>query len=127
MQGRFNLNNLARLGEDQKTEDPQPLEQFQRLLVAVGLEAKWAGIARDWIDPDDVTSPEGAEDQVYTSQNPPYRAGNWPMISPTELMNMPGFTADAASAVCFSSVTGRTSPSRSSTSDNQPVDRRSGW
>ena len=30
-----------------------PLEQFQRLLVSVGLEPKWAGIARDWIDADD--------------------------------------------------------------------------
>jgi general secretion pathway protein K len=27
-------------------------------------------------------------------QNPPYRTGNWPMMSPTELMNMPGFGAD---------------------------------
>jgi general secretion pathway protein K len=99
MQGRFNLNNLASLvrGPDGKTfiEDPVPLEQFARLLVSVGLEAKWAGIARDWIDPDDVpSSPDGAEDQIYTSQTPPYRAGNYPMMSPAELMNLPGFGAD---------------------------------
>jgi general secretion pathway protein K len=31
---------------------------------------------------------------VYTSQSPPYRTGNWPMTSPSELMNMPGFGAD---------------------------------
>jgi general secretion pathway protein K len=99
MQDRFNLNNLARLtlGPDGKTliEDPVPLEQFTRLLVSVGLEPKWAGIARDWIDMDDVpSSPDGAEDQVYTSQTPPYRTGNWPMMSPAELMNLPGFGAD---------------------------------
>jgi len=94
MQGRFNLNNLARVTSDGKP-DPQPLLQFQRLLVSVGLEPKWAGIARDWIDADDLPgSPDGAEDAVYTAQIPPYRTGNWPMSSPSELMNLPGFGAD---------------------------------
>jgi general secretion pathway protein K len=94
MQGRFNLNNLGRVLSDGK-QDPQPLEQFQRLLAAVGVEPKWAGLARDWIDADDTPgSPDGAEDSVYTSQTPPYRTGNWPMMSPSELMNLPGFGAD---------------------------------
>ncbi len=97
MQGRFNLNNLAHLiiVNGKQTQDPQPLAQFQRLLVSAGLEAKWAGIARDWIDADDQPgTPDGAEDAVYTAQNPPYRTGNWPMTSPSELMNLPGFGAD---------------------------------
>jgi general secretion pathway protein K len=95
MQGRFNLNTLARIGTDGVTEDPLPLQQFQRLLISVGVEPKWAGLARDWIDPDDVPgNPDGAEDAVYTSQTPPYRTGNWPMMSPSELMNLPGFGAD---------------------------------
>jgi general secretion pathway protein K len=98
MQGRFNLNNLAHVlsGQNGQTiQDPLPLQQFQQLLVAVGLEPKWAGIARDWIDVDDQPGePDGAEDSVYTSQTPPYRTGNWPMMSPSELMNMPGFGAD---------------------------------
>jgi general secretion pathway protein K len=99
MQGRFNLNNLGRLITDGTTkqviQDPYPLAQFQRLLALVGLEPKWAAIARDWIDADgNPGSPDGAEDQVYTSQTPPYRTGNWPMMSPSELMNMPGFGAD---------------------------------
>jgi general secretion pathway protein K len=91
MQGRFNLNNLGHVTADGK-QDPQPLQQFQRLLVAVGLEPKWAGIARDWIDADDVPGdPDGAEDAVYTAQTPPYRTANWPMTSSSELMNLPGF------------------------------------
>jgi general secretion pathway protein K len=97
MQGRFNLNNLAHVvtQNGQTIQDPLPLQQFQRLLVVVGLEPKWAGIARDWIDADDQPGePDGAEDSVYTSQTPPYRTGNWPMMSPSELMNMPGFGAD---------------------------------
>ncbi len=94
MMGRFNLNNLGHVTADGKP-DPQPLEQFERLLVSVGLETKWAGIARDWIDADDQpTSPDGAEDSIYTSQTPPYRTGNWPMTSASELMNLPGFGAD---------------------------------
>ena len=94
MQGRFNLNNLGHVTADGK-QDPQPLLQFQRLLVSVGLEPKWAAIARDWIDADDLPgSPDGAEDAIYTSQVPPYRTGNFPMMSASELMNMPGFGAD---------------------------------
>jgi general secretion pathway protein K len=94
MQGRFNLNNLGRVLTDGK-QDPQPLAQFQMLLQLVNLEPKWAGLARDWIDADDMPgSPDGAEDQIYTSQIPPYRTGNWPMMSASELMNLPGFGAD---------------------------------
>jgi general secretion pathway protein K len=109
MQGRFNLNSLARpaqtgpggttnpnpIGAGGTQLDPQPLEQFQRLLISVGLEPKWAGIARDWITPTDIpSSPDGAKDSIYTSQTPPYRTGEYPMMSPSELMNMPGFGAD---------------------------------
>jgi general secretion pathway protein K len=107
MQGRFNLNNLARPAQTSPggatnpiavagTQfDPQPLEQFQRLLVSVGLEPKWAGIARDWITATDIpSSPDGAKDSIYTSQTPPYRTGEYPMMNPSELMNMPGFGAE---------------------------------
>lgn len=94
MQGRFNLNSLARMGAD-GVRNPLPLQQFQRLLASVDVEERWAGLVRDWIDQDDVvSSPDGAKDAVYTSQSPPYRTGNWPMMSPSELMNLPGFGAD---------------------------------
>jgi general secretion pathway protein K len=106
MQGRFNLNNLAHVATTPAGTtppiaaagtpyDPEPLAQFQRLLVSVGLEPKWAGIARDWITSTDIpSSPDGAKDSIYTSQTPPYRTGEYPMMSPSELMNMPGFGAD---------------------------------
>jgi general secretion pathway protein K len=106
MQGRFNLNNLAHIkttpagttppiAASGTPYDPEPFEQFKRLLKSVGLEEKWAGIARDWITATDIpSSPDGAKDSIYTSQTPPYRTGEYPMMSPTELMNMPGFGAD---------------------------------
>jgi general secretion pathway protein K len=91
MQGRFNLNNLGHyIGT---TPDPAPLAQFQRLLVAVGLEPKWAQMAQDWISANNTSSGVQAltGDSVYTQQNPPYRTGQYPMTSPSELMNLPGF------------------------------------
>ena len=96
LQGRFNLNNLGAVTPPPDSKlDPLPLEQFQRLLVSVGLERKWAGIARDWITDTDVpSSPDGAKDAIYTAQTPPYRTGEWPMMSASELMNLPGFGAD---------------------------------
>jgi len=103
MQGRFNLNNLGLLtpgtgpqgSSTATTQDPEALAQFQRLLVLVGLEPKWALMARDWIDADDIPgNPDGAEDQIYTSQTPPYRTGNWPMLWFIALKNLPEFGAD---------------------------------
>ncbi len=95
LQGRFNLNNLGtvlRNATTQKLEpDPFPLAQFEQLLISIGLETKWAQIARDWIDPDNLPGPNGAEDSIYTALDPPYLTGNFPMLSPTELMNLPGF------------------------------------
>lgn len=91
LSGRFNINNLLRLDKD-NNPDKQPLEQFEALLESLGLEQKWAELARDWIDANNNAGfPNGAEDSVYTSQTPPYRTGNWPMLSPAELMNLPGF------------------------------------
>jgi general secretion pathway protein K len=94
MQGRFNLNNLGRVTADGKP-DPQPLAQFQRLLVSLNLEPKWAQIARDWIDAGNIPGePDGAKDAVYTAQTPPYLTGNWPMTSISELLALPGFGID---------------------------------
>ncbi len=93
MEGRFNLNNLARVDAAGKP-DPQPVAQFRRLLISIELEPEWAEKAADWIDADDQPRANGAEDALYTSQDPPYKTGNWPMMSPTELMNLPGFGAE---------------------------------
>jgi general secretion pathway protein K len=97
MQGRFNLNNLghyiAATAGAPSIPDPAPLAQFQRLLAAVGLEVKWAQMAQDWISATNTSSGVQAAtgDSVYTQQTPPYRAGQYPMTSPSELMNLPGF------------------------------------
>ncbi len=92
-QGKFNLNSLAHRVND--APDPVPYEHFKRLLALLKLEDKWADLARDWIDADsDPAFPNGAEDAVYSAQVPPYRTGNWPMLSTTELLSLPGFGPD---------------------------------
>ncbi len=93
LQGKFNINNLATGANG--TTDPNWLQLFQQLLVQVGLETKWAGILADWIDADNTpNTPDGAEDSVYLTQTPPYRAANLPVTSISELLAMPGFGRD---------------------------------
>ena len=92
MQGRFNINNLV-------TSDRQVNEtavaQFERLLLLVGAQTRWARIMVDWIDDGTVPEfPEGAEDGTYLSQNPPYRTANVVVATTTEMMALPGMTRE---------------------------------
>lgn len=88
MQGRFNVNNLI----DQNGEfDQAALEQFQRLLQALGLDPRFAGITADWIDANqEAAFPDGAEDPIYTGFVPPYRAANQTLSSANELSAIDG-------------------------------------
>ncbi|NCF74093.1 MAG: type II secretion system minor pseudopilin GspK [Gammaproteobacteria bacterium] len=88
LQGRFNVNNLI----DANGEvDPDVLEQFQRLLVILEIDPRFAGLAADWIDADqDAGFPDGAEDSIYTGLIPPYRALNRSLTNVTELAALEG-------------------------------------
>jgi general secretion pathway protein K len=89
MQGRFNLNNLI---TSEGAINPEGVREFQNLLNALDLEPKWAGILADWLDTDTQPNfPDGAEDNIYTSQAPPYRAANGPITSVSELLALPEF------------------------------------
>ena len=89
LQGRFNVNNL--IGSDGDIDRPS-LEQFQRLLNALDIDPRYAGLAADWIDADqEAAFPDGAEDPIYTSLAPPYRAANQPLSSISELAALEGF------------------------------------
>ena len=88
LQGRFNVNNLI----DQDGEvDQAALEQFQRLLTALEIDPRFAGIAADWIDANrEAEFPDGAEDAIYTSFIPAYRTANVGITSATELAALEG-------------------------------------
>jgi len=91
-QGRFNLNNLV--NADGST-NPDSVLVFENLLSVLGLEPKWAPLMADWIDSDTVpNNPDGAEDSVYLSQVPPYRAANMFITSASEILALPGFGRD---------------------------------
>jgi general secretion pathway protein K len=89
MQGRFNLNELV---TSEGAVDREGVREFQNLLASLDLESKWAGILADWLDTDTQPNfPDGAEDDLYTSQTPPYRAANGAITSISELLALPGF------------------------------------
>ena len=88
LQGRFNINNLVDNNGDVQAES---LEQFRRLLTALDLDPRFAGIAADWIDSNQNASfPDGAEDPIYTGMMPPYRTANQPLTSTSELAALEG-------------------------------------
>ena len=88
LQGRFNINNLIdRNGQ----VDEESLEQFRRLLLALGLDQRLAGVAADWLDRDiEPAFPDGAEDSIYTGMIPPYRTANQTLSSISELAALDG-------------------------------------
>ena len=88
LQGRFNVNNLI---DANGIVDEESVEQFRRLLLALGLDQRFAGIAADWIDSDiDPSFPDGAEDSIYTGMLPPYRTANQALTSVSELAALDG-------------------------------------
>ncbi len=92
MQGRFNLNNLVNADD---TPNELAVAHLRRMLRALELEDKWANLIVDWIDRNNnVTLPDGAEDNAYTSQSPPYLAANQRLITTSELLSLPGFGPD---------------------------------
>jgi general secretion pathway protein K len=88
LQGRFNLNNL--LDNEGKIEEVS-LEQFRRLLIAHGVDPRFAGITADWIDSDrEASFPDGAEDSIYTGMIPSYRTANQTISAVSELAAIEG-------------------------------------
>ena len=88
LQGRFNINNLIDAAGE---VDQSSLEQFKRLLLALGLDERFAGITADWLDGNqDAGFPDGAEDSIYTGIIPPYRTANQIVSSTSELAALEG-------------------------------------
>jgi len=89
-QARFNLNSVV---------DPANLQVLKNLLGVLLLDPLLADSLADWIDPDDIMRPGGAEDVYYVNLNPPYRAANQPMASVDELRLVRGFDAKTVAAL----------------------------
>lgn len=109
LQGRFNINNLIDAnGQIHKAS----LEQFQRLLIALSIDPRFAGIAADWLDADQNPNfPDGAEDPVYTTLVPPYKTANHTLTSISELAAIEGMDRQSFKVLSahVSALPGRTS------------------
>lgn len=92
LQSRFNVNNLVLQngGVDQGA-----VTYYKRLLHNLEIDERLADALVDWIDSDiNVRFPDGAEDETYLSQEPPYRAANQRMADVSELRLVKGYTAE---------------------------------
>jgi general secretion pathway protein K len=103
-QGRFDLNSLLdRNGEP----DEKATRQFVRMLGLLPLESpldtntatSLMEATVDWIDPDTAPLLNGAEDDRYTSREPPYRPANFWFVSVSELQAVEGYTAEIYAAL----------------------------
>ena len=93
LQGRININGLVNPDTGQPNKDA--VDRFERLLMNLGIVDFRVGVLLEWLDPDEqVTHPYGVEDEAYLLRNPPYRAGNAPLRSVSELMLLEGMTKE---------------------------------
>jgi general secretion pathway protein K len=89
-QGRFNLNSLV----NSNGRDENAYKVFVRLLQLLELDTRFADLLVDWLDPDVNPQPQGGEDSMYLSQDPPHRTGNGALTSISELQQLPEFTRE---------------------------------
>ncbi|PPD29627.1 MAG: general secretion pathway protein GspK [Methylomonas sp.] len=89
LQSKLNLNNLIVEGRD----SPNDVKRLQRLLKQLKLPVELTDAILDWLDADsDIRYPFGAEDEVYSRKNPPYRTSNRWFSDVSELMLVQGFS-----------------------------------
>ena len=88
LQGRFNINSLIDQNGQVVVES---VEQYRRLLEALEIDPRFAGLTADWLDADeDASFPDGAEDAIYTAMVPPYRSANQLLTSISEIAAIEG-------------------------------------
>lgn len=92
LQARFNINSLVSTNGQVNAIARQ---RFENLLFQLGITDFRVEVLIDWLDPDDQASEGGgAEDETYLVKDPPYRAGNRPMLNTSELLLLEGMTQE---------------------------------
>jgi general secretion pathway protein K len=94
LSGRFNLNSLVKWDQTQNDfiEDTHQLDVFRDLLGRLDIDARYADLLLDWIDPNIAPYQSGGgEDTLYLSQTPPYRPPNTFIRHTSELLALPEF------------------------------------
>ena len=91
--GKINLNELA-AGGDPNARKVKVL-RTKRLFELLQVSPDLVDAIVDWVDPDEVPEPAGAETLYYQNQKPPYRAANAPLQTVRELRLIKGMTAQS--------------------------------
>ena len=90
--GCFNLNTLV---DATGVAQPDDIDRYKRLLLALGLEIGLADSAVDWLDKDSQPSfPHGAESDYYARLDPAYAIANQAFVSSSELRAVKGYDAE---------------------------------
>ena len=90
--GCFNLNTLV---DAAGVAQPEDIDRYKRLLLALGLEIGLADAAVDWLDKDSQPSfPHGAESDYYARLDPAYAIANQAFVSSSELRAVKGYDAE---------------------------------
>jgi len=87
-QAKWNLNNLL---SGDGSVNAGGMEVMRRLLLQLQLPPVLASALADWLDSDDETSPDGAEDAYYLTLSPPYRSANRALTDVDGLRRVRGF------------------------------------
>ncbi len=83
--GRINLNSLLQIDKTGNTA--------QQILMALpNMTQDVANSILDWMDADDTPRQDGAENDYYSTQSPPYQCKNGPLDSLEELLLVKGVT-----------------------------------
>ena len=88
--GKLNLNDLA--NQPDARIRAAIMARLKRLFELIRLDSRLVEAIADWVDPDDITEPNGAESAYYKSLRPPYEAANGPLSTFSELHLVRGFT-----------------------------------
>src|SRR6266545_6563498 len=94
-QARLNLNALGDTGAPAQLARTR----FERLFAQRGVASAVLDAIADWVDADDSTRPNGAEDGYYAVQNPPLLAANAPLVRMAEMADVRGVAADSLAAL----------------------------
>lgn len=94
----LNLNALVPSPGATPEDEGHAGERYRALLAALGLPSglaeRIAAETADWIDADARPRAGGAEDSVYLSASPPYRAANAPMAEVSEMRALRSMTPE---------------------------------
>jgi general secretion pathway protein K len=96
-QGLLNVNNLV--PSDSSISADTERARFARLFARLGVPVATLDAIADWIDPDSVTRPTGAEDAWYAQQSNPMLAANAPIVRTAELSLVRGFSPAAVTTL----------------------------